>query len=331
MNNAPQEEGAREGVNARTAAKHWLFTLNNPTPAEEQYLSQHLSTQAVLYAVYQHEIGSSGTHHLQGYIEFRSVRRFRTLHELLPRAHFENRRGTREQARDYCTKLDSRVEGTQPFEFGNWTDSPGQGTRSDITKVCNFLRTNAYRDAILEYPVECARFHRYFREYRNMVTPSRTWQTKVYLFIGPTGTGKTRTAHHLYPQLWTKPPGLWYDSYDAHETVLFDDFDGTDIPFCFLLRLLDRYALWAPVKGSYVNWVPKIIIITSNHEPDEWYHRGNPEFNAPLIRRITAKFAFPLSGSDRAALAALGPLPPSEPIRDGRNPPSPLDSVLLRQ
>ena len=33
-------------------------------------------------------------------------------------SHHEQRRGTRDQARDYCRKVETRVEG--PYEFGEW-------------------------------------------------------------------------------------------------------------------------------------------------------------------------------------------------------------------
>jgi len=325
MNDAPQEDAARE--HPRSASRDWCFTLNNPTADDIAFLSSHLQTPAVRYAVYQPEIGDSGTYHLQGFIQFRSPRRLATLHRLLPRAHFENRRGSPQQARQYCVDETKRVQGTSITEFGIFDPGPGQGQRQDILNVCAYLKTHSYRDAVLEFPAECAKYHRFFKEYRTYVTPARDWITKVYVFIGPTGTGKTRTAHHLFPQLWTKPPGPWYDTYDAHEIVLLDDFDGSDIAFTFLLRLLDRYNLLSPVKGSYANWAPRTLIITSNYPIDEWYNRGDPSRNAPLHRRITNTFMFPLSNSDRSTLATLGPLPPLELRRD---PPSPLDNVLMR-
>lgn len=325
MNDAPEEVEHGQG----RASRDWCFTLNNPTADDITFLSSYLQTPAVRYAVYQPEVGDSGTHHFQGFIQFRSPRRLATLHRLLPRAHFENRRGSPQQARQYCIDEAKRVPGTTPTEFGQFDPGPGQGQRQDILKVCAYLKTHPYREAVLEYPYECAKFYRFFKEYRNMVTPPRTWVTKVYVFIGPTGTGKTRTAHHLFPQLWTKPPGPWYDTYDAHEVILLDDFDGSDITFTFLLRLLDRYHLLSPVKGSYANWAPKHVIITSNYPIDEWYNRGDPERNAPLHRRISRVCQFPLSPLDRRFLSTLGPLPPDDSLLR-RDPPSPLDDVLMR-
>lgn len=294
--NGPEEASVPESRSTarRPVSKFWCWTLNNPTDGEISALTTALQTAEIRYAVYQHEIGDGGTHHLQGYTELWCARGLGVMRLLLPRAHLEIRRGSRLQARTYCTKESTRAPGTSPVEFGTFEDH-SQGARNDIRNVCESLRTRKVRDVILDYPETYAKYPRFFTEYKRVVTPPRDWVTKVFVFVGTTGTGKTRGAHLLWSDVWTKPPGVWYDTYDSEPHVLIDDFDGRDITFRFLLQLLDRYPLLVPVKGAFVPWVPRVIVITSNLGVDEWYNRDDPTLNAPLHRRITRVIDFPIT------------------------------------
>lgn len=131
--------------------KFWCFTLNNPTVVLDEWPSD------VKYCVYQGEIGDSGTYHFQGYIEFHSNKRLNFLKELIPGAHWEKRRGSAEEARDYAMKEDSRVEG--PWEFGEWQPSR-QGHRSDLDVACDLVRARGARAVAAEMPGVYARYHR---------------------------------------------------------------------------------------------------------------------------------------------------------------------------
>ena len=59
--------------------RRWVFTLNNYTVDEELELTATLSNGAFIrFACYSHEVGESGTPHLQGYVAFLTPQRFRT-------------------------------------------------------------------------------------------------------------------------------------------------------------------------------------------------------------------------------------------------------------
>ncbi|QSX73072.1 replication-associated protein [Delphin virus 2] len=102
----------------------WCFTLNNPTDQEKDRVATLLSDdRRVKYGVVGRESGESGAPHLQGFVIFRSNRRFGALHRLLPRAHFELTRGTSQQAGDYCKKDGDFDEyGEPPSQQGRRTD-----------------------------------------------------------------------------------------------------------------------------------------------------------------------------------------------------------------
>ena len=100
----------QEAATVSGVKKDWVFTLNNPTIEEENALAAFLSGTSVRYGIVQREVGDLGTPHLQGYFELRRARAFSTVRAMLPRFHVEPRRGTRDQARDYCRKSATAVQ-----------------------------------------------------------------------------------------------------------------------------------------------------------------------------------------------------------------------------
>jgi hypothetical protein len=87
-------------------------------------------------------------------------------------------------------------------------------------------------------------------------------------------------------EYWVHNGDRWFDGYSGQLTVIFDDFDGKQVEFRFLLRLLDKYPMQVPVKGGFVNWVPRFVFITSNAYPDEWYPEVPVRDMEALKRRI---------------------------------------------
>lgn len=293
---------------SRTVHKDWCFTLNNPTEEEIATYETVLSGNAVRYGIFQREVGELGTPHLQGYVELKRPRALSTMRQLFPRIHAEPRRGTRDQARDYCLKSNTAVPDSRR-EFGDWA-SGGQGARTDIRAVVNAIQAGATpAEVIVQFPAFVARHPRFADQFFNAIAAPRQWLTKVFVFYGPPGCGKSRLAYRLWPTLYSKPPGsaggVWFNGYASHRMVLIDDFRGTDIPFEFLLQLLDRFSLLVPTKGGFAQFAPYIICITSNLPPSDWYHRSDPEQLAPLLRRLNHVYQFPISTVDRAQLTQL--------------------------
>jgi hypothetical protein len=116
----------------------------------------------------------------------------------------------------------------------------------------------------------------------------RSWEVNVIVYWGPTGTGKTRRAFQSEPApSWIYSSDGWFDGYAGDEVVLFDDFGGHEFKITYLLKLLDRYPMRVRVKGSFVQWAPKTIYITSNINPEEWYPNARRLHKEALMRRIT--------------------------------------------
>ena len=106
-----------ESETNESRSSDWVFTINNPEPSE---MNSIYSVQSeIKYLVYQFEKGESGTEHIQGYIEFNEGKTWHEVKEILGRrTAFKRRYGTRDGAREYCMKEETRLRG--PWEIGRW-------------------------------------------------------------------------------------------------------------------------------------------------------------------------------------------------------------------
>lgn len=285
--------GSVPSADTTSRARHWCFTLNHPTEEELLTLSGLSATlQTLMYMVYQLEEGSSGTRHVQGYIEFNQALRFGAVKRLIsPRIHLEKRRGTREQARAYCMKEEGRLEG--PFEYGMWV--PGSsGRRTDLHEIREaIIRGTAETDLWDSYFGTMVRNYRAIDRYRNIKSVPRNTPAVVHILYGPTGTGKSKWCNDTFPTAYWKSQDKWWDEYDKHETVIFDEFYGW-IQFSLLLRICDRYPLRLERKGGFINFDSKTLLFTSNLKPSDWY-KNIQNFDA-FIRRVNIWHYLPAQG-----------------------------------
>lgn len=260
-------------------SKYWCFTINNPQGAINP-------PEGCVYMIYQLEIGDNNTLHYQGYIEFNKKKRLTTAKKLIDkRAHLEVRRGTQQQAIDYCNKTDTRVMDTEPFIFGIPTPCE-QGKRNDLLAVKEMIEKGVPEKTICdEHWKPWLNYHKAFKMYRTLITPKRDWKTEVTVMIGPPGCGKSKAclATGERDQQYWKQRSQWWDEYEGQPIVILDDFYGW-LPWDVLLRICDRYPLLVETKGGQAQFNAKQLFITSNAMPNTWY-KTVPNFKA-LTRRV---------------------------------------------
>lgn len=215
------------------SSRNWCFTLNNPD-IEQGTLPKH---DKLRFASWQYEKGQSCTNHIQGYVEFSTVQRLTAMKKWLPTAHFETRKGTREQvisiygililavlltqfsslqARDYTTKEDSRISG--PFSTGVWESAQGQ--RTDLDLAADHIKENGLKGLAEAHPTVYIKFHKGLKEFHRAIQPPYKdppiekpfpWQQRVLDLVSQPANdrniiwvvdkagnrGKSRLASHL--------------------------------------------------------------------------------------------------------------------------------------
>lgn len=258
-----------------TQLRNVCLTINN---YDESDFTNLRNWDAISYAVLGREIApTTGTPHIQGYLEFKSPKKFTTLKKMMPRARLVPRNGTAAQAAEYCKKDDN---------FEEWGQISHQGKRSDIQTVRDMLNEGSNMRDVVQVSntyqaIRMAEVHlKYFEK-------PRTWKPHVVWCYGPTGTGKSRYAyeqcegHDTYTAMST---GKWFEGYDRHTHVIIDDMRRNFMMFNELLKFLDRYEYRVEFKGGSRQMLCTHIYITSCYHPADLY--DTREDIGQLTRRI---------------------------------------------
>lgn len=248
------------------------FTINNPNDED----IHGLADPRIIYLVYGREVApETGTPHLQGYAEFAVPTRLTTIKKFMPRAHIESRKGTQEQAIQYCKKDGDFVERGEKKQ---------QGQRNDLDKVRTAALEEGMRGVTARFNHQQIKVAEKFLTYNE---EPRDWQPDVYWLWGKTGVGKSKKAREICNEdVYVKnTASKWWDGYDSHTSVIIDDFRDSWWPITEMLSLLDRYEKQVEVKGGMRQFKPRIIVVTSVVPPTACY-KGTGEAIEQLSRRI---------------------------------------------
>lgn len=276
--------------------RNWCFTAYSDV---SQLDWDNMRT--VRYAVFQHELcPQTAQDHWQGYIEFTVPQRFSFVKELLEdrSVHLEARRGSRDQARDYCMKLDTRFPGEEPYEFGEWTGKQGQ--RTDLVAARKVIESSPSWKAILqndEITPAVARHRNWAREVyenrdRSVEAPAIKlyhWEHKaldvldgkpkkrqvLWIWSAESGTGKS-TFFDYCSSRYNVLPGSDYANtlftYDDHQVIWFDITraqSSEHIPYHAIEKFSNGGYHHSTKYFSVRKYVSAHVVVTSNVPPDE--------------------------------------------------------------
>lgn len=128
-------------------SRNWMVTWNNPpfqgTDLEierklEDFFVGQLTSEDWSYCSWQLERGQSGTLHVQAYVQFAGNKRLASLRALWPGCHAEVRRGSHEQAVEYTSKEDTRIQGGVHHEHGEARNRPGRRRDLEVVRRLDF-------------------------------------------------------------------------------------------------------------------------------------------------------------------------------------------------
>jgi len=270
--------------------KDWCFTLNNPDEDPLIFMERIKEINEVEYCVFQLEKGENGTNHYQGFIQLKHNQRMSFLkNKISRRAHWEPRKGSQDEARDYCMKEDSRLEG--PWEYGIF-HNPQRGQRTDLLRIRAMVKEGKPLHEIVDL---CDNYQqiRFAEKLYSYKQPSTEYIVKeVYWYWGPTGTGKTREAVDRCPKdnIYICRQSRWMDGYWGQSHVIFDDLRAKNFPYVDMLNLLDGYEERREIKGSHTLFRPKVVYVTAPLPPEKTYpmtFEKNEGGIDQLLRRIT--------------------------------------------
>lgn len=272
---------------ARLKSRDWVLTVFDLKAVDA------LKHENSVYLVVgpEEKCPTTGRKHRHGFIQFRNPRALRALKAIrdLETVHFEPRKGSPSEAREYCLK-----EGAPLVESGSLKQRAAQGKRSDLLEVSNLIMSKASISQVaLKFPVQFIKYHKGISalvEVKSVQESAPDRNIFVLCLWGKAGVGKTRWVYRNFPlssffkvTASSCTSNLWFDGYSQEEILLIDDFNGW-IKYTSLLAILDRYPLIVQRKGTNTcaNW--KFVVITSNVCPRDWYP-GVPNIDG-LLRRV---------------------------------------------
>jgi hypothetical protein len=241
---------------------------------------------------------TTGLLHNQGYAELKRCLSIEEIKRIVfhgaASVHIEFRKGSQEQAIEYCRKVESRATpDAVPFTFGR-PRTIYQGERTDLTNVVLAVQHAVENNRDVDYDIlfgpernTVARHMRYTE--RVIETLNRRNATgvlrklDVIVFWGPPGTGKSAlvwkfVAGHPHFKLDNSmipdSGSPWLNGYQSQPILWIDDA-VTRIDPHVLQNLLDRYPMTLNVKNSHAYAAWRIVFITSNFPCDEWYGAQN--------------------------------------------------------
>lgn len=261
-------------TNSRQQARYWIATV--PYQSWEPELPDGAS-----WCVGQGEEGESGYRHWQFVVAFPKKITLTAVRRVLPRTgHYEPTRST--SAEGYVQKEESRIENTS-FEFGE------KILNRNCPKDWEKIKQQAISGDLTQIPADV--FIRYYGSLRRIAAdfgkPDGI-EKSIFVFYGPTGTGKSRRAFEEggNEAYFKCPRSKFWCGYRGQENVIVDEFRG-GIDISHILRWCDRYPVRVETKGASEPLRAKSIWFTSNLHPRDWYPDLDPETFRALERRMT--------------------------------------------
>lgn len=275
--------------------RNWMFTYYPKPDSTWTPESCFERSEWILFLCGQFErCPETGRRHFQGYLHGRSSLGLKSVQREigLPGCHLAVRRGTHEEAVDYCTKEESREPGEVPYVLG---DAPQQGARNDLAAVRKVLDDQRSLRGAFDFDfVATCKYYRAFERYLGTCGEPRDPDDapEVHYYWGEPGTGKTKEAYRIAQdrgtQVYPVPisgKDRWFNGYQPgyHGVILLDDY-FQNWSSTFFLQFIDRYPMQLPTKGGFVDMGKALIIITSNIPLGEQY----PQY--PTQEAITRRF-----------------------------------------
>lgn len=277
----------------KVQAKRWVFTLNNYTQEEENKLRE-LECEWLIFG---HEHQEEGTPHLQGAFTFAKRMYQSKIKKLFPRIHVEIMNGTPEDSRKYCTKEDA----TGYFEKGTMPKSGGKATKEKWDNAYEAAVEGRFddipRDLWIRYQRSFKQIYEDNKKDPDMQDCGDKELKEHFLWLwGPTGTGKSHTAHRIAKEIapdempYIKDLNKWWNGFTKQKVVIIEEADPKRCEHLgsYFKKWADKWAFTAEAKGTvFPSCRPEYLIITSNYPLEECFPNENDY--EPLKRRFTVQ------------------------------------------
>jgi len=268
--------------------RHFCFTYNNFKKSKKwrSELENSMLALGANYYIWGEEIApTTGTPHLQGYVQLEKRKAFNVVTKLLPNCHITPCLGGSQDNVNYCNKACSNV-----VEFGILRTIARARAKqaTDWQILVDLAKANKLDVIMQDNPREYVLYYRTFKQMALDGLKSSDRARRCVWIYGIPGTGKSRAMAKLFPHAYWKNSNKWWDGYQGEDTVVLDDL-GTPKLYELLKRWADRYKVIGEVKGGAVDLSYNNLFVTSNFHPGEL---GSQDMQVPgvTIQAIERRF-----------------------------------------
>lgn len=268
--------------------RHFCFTYNNFNKNEKwrEEIEESLVELGANYYIWGEEIApTTGTPHLQGYVQLVKRKAFNVVTKMLPKCHITPCLGGSQDNVNYCNKACTNV-----VEFGILrTIARARAKQATDWQILIDLAHKGELDRIRnDHPREYAIYYKTFKQMALDGLQARQRVRQCLWIYGAPGTGKSRAVADLFPEAYWKNANKWWDGYRGEDTVILDDLGSAKL-YELLKRWADRYKVIGEVKGGAIDLSYDRFIVTSNFHPGEL---GSQDIGVPgvTIQAVERRF-----------------------------------------
>ena len=276
--------------------RRFFITENNP---KEEDIKRYKEIECKWIAICkEHEDDENKTPHIHIAIVFNGGRKIATIKKMFPRGHIDIMNGSPQDCVTYMTKENPELL----FEKGDRPKSKQQ-TSEDTKKKWQNAYDAAKEGRFDDIPRDMwIRYQNSFKQvyYDNQKDKSmeefgdKELKDHFLWLWGPTGTGKSHTAHRIAKEIdpnnepYLKDLNKWWNGYQHQRVTIIEEADQKRCEFLasYFKKWCDKWSFTAECKGTVIpSCRPEYIIVTSNYPIDECF--PNTMDSDPVHRRMT--------------------------------------------
>lgn len=262
----------------------WPSNYDRDYPDELEYKGRRTNIEVTYTVAQEEQAPDTKRYHLQGYVEFKKKIKLETLKKLFNnRIHWEIRKGTANEAANYCKKPESAVQDGLSWEKGVITNT-SRGKRTDLDNIKDMVLAGKKRKEIAtEFFGTYAKYHKGIEAAAMAMDVNIDddgddfLERECYIFYGQAGSGKSLACKRLMGLgNWYEPQQnaqgqLSFETYKGQKWIFLDDYEPTTLGCGTLKRMMDRGKCVLPGRGSSVPGRHVGVCITTNVDPEKWY------------------------------------------------------------